>query len=228
MSPIPKAPYKKSYKRKYEAKGPPKNPKKFSLSRSEVRAKSEIKELVAYTSGAIPVGGFVNHMCAISQGAEIYNRVGRIVQLVGLQVKYLAIGPSASIQNEFLRLLFFWDQSPNGTVPAISDVIDTTVGGGVTAFKNTAKQADRFTFLRDIIVPLQNVNNATPSAADAHAHGEIYVSLRDFPQTQWAGSASGCPQQGALMYMLQSWKNTGATTTSGELIMQTKVTYTDS
>jgi len=79
-----------------------------------------------------------------------------------------------------------------------------------------------------MVVPVQNQSGSTQSAADGHSHGEIYISLKEFPMTQWAGSASGCPQTGALMYMIQSWKNTGSTTTSGELIMQTKLSYTDS
>jgi len=216
----------KRYQKKYS--GPPKNPKKFSLSRSEKYAKAELKELVSYVTGGITVNGVVSSgLCQIAQGQEINNRIGRVIQAVGVQVKYLALGPSASIQNEFIRLVFLWDQQPNALTPSSTDILDTTVGGGVTAFKNTKQYADRFTFLKDVIIPVQNVNNAAQSAADAHSHGEFYINLKDFPQTQYGSSVASAPTSGSLVYMIQSWKNTGVTTSSGELIMQAKFTFTD-
>jgi len=220
---------KSASKRYKKSTGPKKNPKSFSLSRSEIKAKSEIKEIVAYVSGPIPVGGFISAgLTTIGQGQDINQRIGRVIQAVGVQVKYLSLGPSASIQNEFLRLIFLWDQQPNALTPIASDILDLTAGGGVTAFKNTKQYTDRFTFLKDIVIPVQNVSNATQSAADAHSHDEFYINLRGFPMTQYGSTVASVPTSGSLVYMIQSWKNTGATTTSGEMIMQVKFTYTDS
>lgn len=206
-------------------------PGKFTLNRLLIRRSggTERKELVTSIAGAINVGGVGIVLNAIGQGSDVNQRIGRVIKPVGIQFRGYALGPTGSFNTDMVRFTIVYDNQPNnGATPLYTDVFDSAAGGSlVNYFKNTKQYADRFTLVRDEVIPVQNQNNTATSGAMDVTYRQGYISLLSFPEMQFIGTGSAVPGTGALYCFLSSHLNTGSLATGSELRMNLKFTYAD-
>lgn len=221
---------KKSYKGK-SRRSDQAQPGRFTTNRLLVRrtAGSERKEMVTYVSGAIPGIGAILLLNSLGQGTDINQRIGRVIKAIGLQYKFLAIGPTASGQGDFLRVSLVWDnQSNNGASPLYTDIFDSSAGGNqITWFKNTRQYADRFTIFKDMTIPVQNQIASAESAAMPPTYQQGYIDLSSCKETQWLSTSSGMPSTGSLLIAISTFLGGGSSATSASLVGNFKFTFQD-
>jgi len=211
---------KKTYKKKTSSK-----PKVVYVMPS----KPELKELTTNVTGAVTINGYQFSLNSLGFGSDTGQRVGRAVKGARLHYKFVILGPSNSGLFDYLRVILMWDSQSNGGTPAAGDFLETGAAGSlVTCPKNTKSYPDRFTFLMDKIIPVQNQSSGGSCNADQDNQQQTgSISLARLGVTRFASSASAPPTTGNLILYVTSYQNTGLVTTSAGLYGHFKYTYSD-
>jgi len=207
--------------------------KKTKASKPKVvyvkKSSEEQKELNSSVTGAVNVGGYVIGLNNIGFGSDTGQRVGRAIQMMRLDYKFVILGASASGLIDYLRVMIVYDYQGNGVGCSPSDFLETGAGGNqVTMPKNTKSYPKRFRFLMDKIIPVQNQStggSCNGAQEDQAQSGSIMLSK--LPITRYTSSAGATPASGAIVLCVTSYQNTGLVTTSAGLYGHFKLTYTD-
>lgn len=211
---------KKTYKKKtYQKKG-------VYVLKKEV----ELKELTTSVSGSVTIGGYQIGLNNLANGNETGQRIGRTVQNVRLNYKFVILGASASGLIDYLRVMIVHDNAGNGAYPAVGDFLETGAGGSlVTAPKNTKSYPKRFTFLMDKIIPVQNQSSGGSCNGDKEDQQQSgSIALSRYGISRYTGTSSGVPPgSGTIFLYVTSYQNTGAVTTSAGLYGHFKYMYSD-
>lgn len=194
-----------------------------------IKSTEEQKELLTSVTGTVPIGGYLLSLNNIIGGSDTGQRVGRQIQGVRLDYKFIIQGPSNSALFDYIRVILFYDWQANATGTVFADVLDGSAGGNqVTWPKNTRSYPKRYTFLKDVIIPVQNQTAGGSCNADQDNQqqcGSIY--LGKYPKTQFKDQTSSSCTQGHLIIGVMTYQNTGSVTTSAGLYGHFKYVYTD-
>jgi len=194
-----------------------------------MKSSEEPKELLTNITGVVPVGGYLLSLNNIIGGSDTGQRVGRQIQGQRLDYKFVILGQSSNTFVEYIRVTIFYDMQANATGTTFADVYDGAAGGNqVTWPKNTRAYPDRFIFLKDITIPVQNQTSGGSSngdKTDQAQSGTIYLSK--YPKTQFKDQSSTSCTKGHLIIGVTSYLNTGLLTTSAGLYGHFKYVYTD-
>lgn len=98
---------------------------------------------------------------AISNGPEIYQRVGRKVYMKSVAIKGFVINAATSIQ-DLGRIFLIYDSQSNGAFPSVADVISDFNSAGVTTSGTSSinlNNRQRFQIIRDHHITLPAVTN---------------------------------------------------------------------
>jgi len=211
---------KKTYKKKTSSK-----PKVVYVMPS----KPELKELTTNVTGSVTINGYQVNLNNLGFGSDTGQRVGRAVKGARLTYNYVILGASASGLIDYLRIMLIYDSQSNVANPAVGDFLEVGAGGSiVTCPKNTKSYPDRFTFLYDKIIAVQNQSTGGSCNGDKEDQAQCgSISLARLPATRFSSSASGVPTTGNLFLYVTSYQNTGLVTTSAGLYGHFKYTYSD-
>jgi len=114
------------------------------------------------------------HACPIpEEGASFYNRIGRRVRGVSMQIRgVIHAGLANAAQQAFplLRWMLVYDRQPNGALPSAADVLtnydhDGSTHTGILAGINMNNK-DRFVVLRDKMINTQTVGASGDAVVD--------------------------------------------------------------
>lgn len=117
-------------------------------------------------------GGQVLCLNNNKEGAGFFNRIGRRIRMLSLHVQGLINRDDNAQSDTFvtmLRCLIIYDRQPNGALPALSDMIQTTDlnGNNTTTVLSSVNMSnkDRFAILSDwrMAVPPIGASGVTPS-----------------------------------------------------------------
>jgi len=102
----------------------------------------------------------------IQEGASFYNRIGRRTHMKSVHVTgQITVSSNAgAAANDYLRVMLIYDRQPNGTFPAIADLL-LDYGNDGTSFttsysKGNLNNVERFAILRDCRIPVGDANNS--------------------------------------------------------------------
>lgn len=202
-------------------------------ARPASRNSPELKNVDVTSSISIPsaTGTFGTPVLlnGIDNGAGNSQRVGRKVALKSLLLRWVFALPSATLANGQLgpiRMLIFYDKNPDGLIPGITDVLDTSSIIGL----NNLGNSDRFIILMDKVVDQTTLGFRPDFAGSFSFAGKEFIK---FPGTglemQFIGTGPtiasiGC---GAIYY---SFVTTAGTINAGNfsrIDFQSRIRYTD-
>lgn len=73
--------------------------------------------------------GAVTLLSGVAQGDDNFNRIGRKITVVSLAYKFHLVNTVTTIGTNSpygARIMFVWDKQPNGALPAVVDILQTT------------------------------------------------------------------------------------------------------
>jgi len=211
---------KKTYKKKMATK-----PKVVYVQKAPV----EMKEINTSVSGAVPASGYIISLNNIGQGSDTGQRIGRAVKGGRLYYNGVILGASASGLIDYLRVILIYDSQSNGASPSYGDFLESGAGGNiVTMIKNTKGYPKRFTFLRDMVIPVQNQSSGGSCNGDKEDQAfSGSIDLSRYAQTRYSGASATVPLNGHVFLYVASYQNTGVVTTSAGVYANFKYTYSD-
>jgi len=190
----------------------------------------EMKELTTSVTGSVTSNGYIIGLNNLNNGNESGQRIGRTVQNVRLNYKFVLLGASASGLIDYLRVMIIHDSAGNGAYPAVGDFLETSAGGSiVTCPKNTRSYPKRFTFLMDKIISVQNQSTGGSCNGDKEDQQQAgSIALSRYGVTRYTGTTSTVPPaSGTIFLYVTSYQNTGLVTTSAGLYGHFKYLFTD-
>lgn len=194
----------------------------------------EIKEFETsiFVNNQIGSGGSVQSLVSIPQGSDIKNRIGRHVNLLGLDISIL-ITPQ-TIAN-FNYDMVYWavvsDNQCNGSSPAYTDVYQSgTITQPVMEFRNTSQWRDRFTILWEERCWVSSNVSLTALGMQGdklyfRKHINLKKKLGQNSRVEYNGSATGPGNSNGLFLVVSSFQNVAAL--SAIINAASKVTFTD-
>jgi hypothetical protein len=193
----------------------------LSAIRGPVRPSVELHyNDTASAAYAADTTGTITLLNGIAEGNDNVNRLGRKAVMHDLAFSGYAIPTTTTGTSQQQRLLFVWDNAPNGVLPAITDIL---VAANSTSFPNVNNVA-RFTILFDQtwVVGLQ-----TAAIADQVIKNIPMTTIKLRSPTQYLGTtaAIGSVQNGGL-YQVTLGSN-AAGVTAGLIATAVRVTFTD-
>lgn len=211
---------KKTYKKKTSSK-----PKVVYVMPS----KPELKELTTNVVGAVTTNGYIINLNNLSFGSDTGQRIGRVVKGARLHYSFVILGASASGLIDYLRVMIIYDSQANAANPASTDFLETGAAGSlVTCPKNTKSYPERFTFLMDRVIPVQNQSSGGSCNGDKEDQAmQGSISLARLAPTRFPSSATTIPTTGSILLYVTSYQNTGLVATSAGLYGHFKYTYSD-
>jgi len=138
-------------------------------------------------AGTWTSGGCLN---TIAEGTGITDRIGKQIRITKIQLRY-TIEPAADQCNK-CRLLIVYDQQANGSIPAITDILDDHATGHEIDWFNNLDNSHRFITLVDELsetsstyqntavgsivrnIDLKTIYKASSASVTAIATGSIY------------------------------------------------------
>jgi len=122
--------------------------------------KPEIKnndQTFVLTQAAVNTWSLVQHVNTIGQGTAVGERIGRKIVLKSLLVRWQGPGTTQPT-----RMMVVYDHSPNGALPAITDILTVNNINGVNVLANS----DRFLILKDFY-PASHIPNGLATLAES-------------------------------------------------------------
>lgn len=180
------------------------NTKTILAAVKRARAGEERKYLETRLNNAEPgAGGSVISLDAIAEGTDFNQRVGRKIRSLYLQYNISVVTTiTASTNQSFpFSVYFVLDRQPNGTVPTVGQILDTSVVPAPYAMKNIQLFEERFKILKHH-VGLSSGFGA--SQEDAMFSGYIdltKIGSRD-EVMHFAGSAAAEPNTNGLYCLI--------------------------
>lgn len=122
-------------------------------------------------TSACTTGGTFNNMCIPQLGSDMTNRIGRKITIKSLYIRGFLELQTASTptspegaEAQQARLIVFWDTQPNGSNPAVTDILKSATSYGQLNLNNR----DRFKIIKDktfVFDPFFYNTTATQSVA---------------------------------------------------------------
>lgn len=161
---------------------------------------------LAFASKALDTTGSITLIATVPQGASVQQRVGKKIVWKGMQIRGAAGANSAGVYNDCAWLVVY-DRRPTGSLPAITDILDTA-----TAYSmNNDANSGRFKILKrvdfSLVGPLTEVTDSTYQSMDS------YLPLKGLPCTYKAAGTGAIAdiEEGAL-YLVTVGSNVAGTT----------------
>lgn len=106
-----------------------------------------------------PLSGHIDCLNILSQGSSASTRLGNQVRSQYLDVYGSIQLPSSGGNSDFVRLIFFIDHEPLGALPAVSDVLESSIA--ISPFNHdkvnhVGQHGSRFTILGERMIEVQN------------------------------------------------------------------------
>lgn len=127
---------------------------------------------LAYASYPCNTTGSITLIATIAQGTSVNQRVGKKVALKSLQIRGTAINDTTATVND-CAIIIVYDRRPTGSLPAITDVLDTANAG---SFNNDANSG-RFKILKRMDFVLTG-NSTTPATGNEAKNLDCFLSLK--------------------------------------------------
>lgn len=167
---------------------------------------------------AFDTTGSITLLATIAQGASTSQRVGKKVLYKSLQLRGSYFPNTTAVVND-CALLIVYDKRPTGSLPAITDVLNSA---NANSFNNDANSG-RFRILKRVDFTLSG-NSTTPATDSCIVEADFYLNLRRLPLTfKLAGTgAIGDIEEGALYAITVGTNAAGTTAASGTLAYRTR------
>lgn len=164
------------------------------LNRRGVASKESGYVDLAYASYPCNTTGSITLIATIAQGASVNQRVGKKVALKSLQIRGVAINDTAATVND-VAVIIVYDRRPTGSLPAITDVLDTA---NAASFNNDSNSG-RFKIIKRMDFVLTG-NSTTPATGNEAMNLDCFIPLNGLPAVfKAAGTgAIGDIEEGAL------------------------------
>lgn len=175
---------------------------------------------LAANAYALNTTGSITLIATIAQGASVNQRIGKKCYLRSLQCRGNAYGLATTTATDAAYLIVY-DKRPSGSLPAITDVLDSAS----PASMNNDNNASRFSILKR--VDLTIIGSAANQFTSSSAFGaDWFLNLRGLPMTfNSAGTgAIGDIDEGAL-YLITI--GGGAGTAAAELGVTLRTRFTE-
>lgn len=161
---------------------------------------------------------------SIVQGAAVNQRIGRRLTMTALSLRWIWAPVAASTSTSDIRILVIYDKSPEGALPAITDIL------GNDTFTSTMNldNSDRFMVLiDDIPMSTQGRDTASGTNGSSTIAGKYHRKFN--LQNQWTAATTGVIGEittGAIYIM---WCTTVFSTATGgsTLTAVSRIRYTD-
>lgn len=108
---------------------------------------------------ALHDAGQVATLNMVTAGGSFYQRIGRRIELLSVDLR-ANIGPIRTVvANEYIRILIIYDRQPNGAVPTFADILQNVNGSGTTSSTSYSglnlNNRDRFDVIMDkkVVMP---------------------------------------------------------------------------
>lgn len=171
---------------------------------------------VATTPYPLDNTGSVTLLNTIAQGASVNQRVGKKVQLKGIQARGVSFNNTGASFNDFAYMIV-WDKRPTGALPAVTDILTAALP---TAMNNDAN-AGRFSILKRVDGVMIGNSSFTGAVANALTDSSAldqdwYLDLKG-RETVYKAAATGAIgdiEQGALYLVTVGSNAAGATAAS--------------
>lgn len=114
-------------------------------------------------------------------GSQNYNRIGRKIQPLSLQIRGFLVNTDDTIFPTKVRMIIVWDKQTNGSAPTYANIITSqNISGTTSSTYNdmiNLDNRDRFRIIRDRYFDLGPVNN---TATQSYAQGENPISIDEW------------------------------------------------
>lgn len=154
----------------------------------------ELKYKDTTAVGAASGSGSFALLNGLSLGTSAITRIGRVINMKSLHIKFEVVGapfsqsPVAAMTT--VRCMIIYDLQPNGSAPAVGDVLEVTTAGYQSVSSTALKYGSRFKILMDKRWKLNNqLASATTSYTFSELFDEQYIKMN--LKTQYANSNNG-------------------------------------
>lgn len=137
------------------------------MVRSMINSQQEVKEFsfTGPSSAAWATAGAVYPITQnVIQGDDITQRSGDMIILRRFQNNQFLTGSVVATSNVVGRVILFYDSMSSGSLPAVTDVLDTA--SYLSGYNNFNKQRNRFQVISDISYSLLGLTNLQLSITD--------------------------------------------------------------
>jgi len=127
---------------------------------------SEVKALDnGFSNYTINSTAAINPINLIQAGSSFFNRVGRRIEMKNVRVNGYVVVKATVTSEDYARIMIVYDRQTNGAVPAIADILQTTVQNGTNSTSSFSgvnlNNRDRFKIIRDMRIFLPSVTDTT-------------------------------------------------------------------
>ena len=148
---------------------------------------------LALANYAMDTTGTITLLATIPQGTTVNSRVGKKILLKSIQMRGSISNNSAATVNDVAYLIVY-DRRPTGSLPAITDILDTATSRSM----NNDANSGRFKIIRRVDTAL--VGNVTTFTEATMKSVDEYIKLRDLPMVFKAAGTGAIAdiEEGAL------------------------------
>lgn len=173
---------------------------------------------LAATNYNMNTTGSIVLIATVPQGASVNQRVGKKIVWKSIQVHGSAFQNSAAGFNDVAYLIVY-DRRPTGSLPAITDVLNTADS---TSFNNDANSG-RFRILKRFDHSLSG-NSATPATGNEIVNLDCFIKLNDLPAVFKAAATGAIAdyEQGALYLITVGSSIAGTTAATATMGFRTR------
>lgn len=90
------------------------------------------------TAFAFDTTGTISLIATVAQGTSVNQRVGKKIRYKSLQIRGYVVGNSAAVAND-LAFLIVYDKRPTGSLPSITDILDTASSRSFNKDENSGR-----------------------------------------------------------------------------------------
>lgn len=205
--------------------------------------RTEIKTLdVPLQTDLISTTAVFTLLNLMEEGTSFFNRVGRKIMMKSIRITGgLALSGLAVINanQDYLRVMVVYDRQPNGSAPAISDILQNVDLGGTSSTTSYAglnmNNSERFLVIQDtrLNIPngyVQSLNEGTASIIDYNGtmqNMDRFSKLKGL-QTHFKGTAGSITDVASGALWLVTFGNIAPGTAPYNLIWNARLRYHDS
>lgn len=123
----------------------------YQLGRELARPPMEVHAFdIANTQSTFAVAGSFTVLNAMTNGAELYQRIGRKVYMKSIHLRGWTVN-NGTVLADYARLLVVYDAQPNAALPALAAVLQDSNAGAATSVVSEINLTNRarFKILRD-------------------------------------------------------------------------------
>lgn len=211
----------KSSKKKSKTKAAP-----AQLSRAQlVKRPKDMGSIDNSWGPAMNTTGAIILPFPIANGAGLEDRIGRAVAYRGIILRGHIIADTAAIWQK-VSLHIVYDKRPTGTLPAITDILETASPNALNNIQNSS----RFRTIRRYTWVLTGANSATNILDNSIKDVEDYIDLKGKPVEYKSGGGTGDGQIGDIQMGALYFLVTGsgvAGTADATLFLESRLQFVD-